>query len=136
MKKIIISEEQEKQLAEDIKQDIYQMPVPEKANKPYVVDPYKVLIIKNYLDNGFKKGTFTRIGNNGFPEKVKVVAMMDGNGNKLKDMYFEELYDLLCARYEKMYSEPEHVERFIKQVADDWFDDKISVLGVLSKNFV
>ena len=52
MKKIILGEEQSKKLANILKEcdkEVYKMPVDKKVNKPYCIDPEKVLIVKKYL---------------------------------------------------------------------------------------
>ena len=63
MKKVIISEEQERRLIRILEQEeqVQQMPVPKSTGKPYTIDPDKVLVVKKFMDKNFKKGFIERI---------------------------------------------------------------------------
>lgn len=134
MKKVIISEEQEKNLAKILNEETQQIPVPKNTGKPYTIDTDKVLVVRNFLDNNFKKGHLERIGNNGLPESVKIVTMFASNGQALKNLYEEDLYDLLIEKFKNMFTDKLYRELFLKQIMKDWFDDKIGVFGNLSVN--
>lgn len=134
MKKIILTEKQNIALANLLNEEILNMPVPKKMNKPYCINPEKVKIVKRFLDNGFQKGTIENIGNNGFPQKIKIVAMMDSGGNVLKNMLMDEMVDLLIEKYKNMFSDQEERSLFMNQVLNDWFDNKINMFGHLSVN--
>lgn len=138
MKTIIINESQAKELF-GIFEEIYQEPHPQqpnmkKANKPYSINPEKVKIVKNYLDSGFKKGTYQIIGPDGFPQNKRIVAMIGNDGSVLKNMYEEQMVDLLVDKFQNMFSDHDERELFFKRVLDDWFNNKIGVLGTLSVN--
>ena len=75
MRKLIITEEQERKLIEILNEEIYQMPVDRKANKPYCVNPEKVLIVKNFLDKGFTAHDYEKIGADGMPSVIKIISM-------------------------------------------------------------
>lgn len=139
MKKIIITEEQERALINILSNDelnnkVQQMPVPKKANKPFCINPDNVLIVKNFLDKNFTKGNLEGIGNNGMPSKTRIVSTFASNGEALKSLYDEDLLDLLIHRYKDMFLDKEERYCFLKQVMNDWFDNKISPLGFLSVN--
>ena len=134
MRRVIISEEQEKVLIKKLNEDTYQMPVPKKTGKPYTVNPEKVLIVKKYLDNNFKKGFAEFVGNNGYVNKIRVISMPDSNGESLRDIDVTTLNDLLIAKFKNMFSNHEERKVFINQVVKDWLNDKITVLGGLSVN--
>ena len=51
MKKVIISEQQEKELIKKLNEEVYQMPVDKKMNKPYTINPDKVLVVKKFIQN-------------------------------------------------------------------------------------
>ena len=76
MKKIILSEEQSKNLANILKEDmgVQQMLVDKKMNKPFYVDPEKVKIVKKYLDGGFTPHDFEKVGDDGYPVKCKIIT--------------------------------------------------------------
>ena len=138
MKKLIITEQQEKNLIKILNEDFninaQQLPVPKSAGKPYTVDPDNVLIVKKFLDKNFEKGNIERIGVNGMPEKIRIVTMFSSTHEPLKSLYEEDLYDLLIEKFKNMYLDKKHRELFFKQLIKDWFIDKIGVFGNLSVN--
>lgn len=134
MRKIIITEEQEKNLIEILKEEIYQMPVDKKANKPYCVNPEKVLIVKNFLDKGFSHHDYEKIGPDGMPLIIKIISMNASDGTPLKYMYTEQMEDLLVDRFQNMFSDRDERSAFLKQVLNDWLHGRISPLGGLSTN--
>ena len=102
MKRFIITEEQERFLSNILKEEIQQMPVDKKMNKPYCINPEKVLIVKKFLDKGFSAHDYEKIGSNGLPVKIKVVSMNASNGEPLKYMYQEQLLDLLIDKFQNI----------------------------------
>jgi hypothetical protein len=134
MKKVIITEEQEKKLANKLNEEILQMPVDKKMNKPYCINPDKVLLVKNFLDKNFQRGNIEDIGDNGLPRKTRIAAMMPSSGEVLRNLLDSELQDLLIDKYKNMFLDTVERELFMKQVVDDWFNNKISPIGLLSVN--
>lgn len=135
-KKFIISEKQEKELIRILNEEdeVQQMPVDKKMNKPYCIDPNKVLIVKKHLDKNFKKAKYSKIGSNGRPEIVDVVGMSDGLGNILKYMYRDQLKDYLLDYYQKMFSDETESNLFFDKVIDSWLKNKIGIFGMLDVN--
>ena len=135
MRRVIITEEQEKRLIEILNnEEVQQMPVPEKSNKPYTIDTDKVKTVRRFLDKNFKPDFLEWIGTSGLPEKVRVAAVYSSAGEPLKNYYEEDLIDLLIEKYKKMFLDKEERSLFMKQVVKDWFDNKIGVHGTLSVN--
>lgn len=134
MKKLIINEQQEKELIRILNEEAYQMPVSKKSNKPYCINPDNVLIVKKFLDNGFTQHDYENIGADGMPCKIKIVSMNASNGTPLKYMYQDQLHDLLVDKFQNMFSNFEERDLFMTQVLKDWFDGKIGVHGTLSVN--
>ena len=135
-KKIIVNESQLAVLLEELSgseiiRDQDKMAVPVR----YPVNTQKVLIVKNFLDSNFQRQTMDCIGNDGLPGQEFIVAMV-ANGNELKKMYQDDVIDLLIEKFKNMFLNPDERERFIKQVFEDWYNNKISAYGLLSKNFV
>ena len=109
--------------------------IQESKNKPkWNVDPRKVLLIKKYLDNGFKRGTLSGLGNDGYPKDVKIVAMLSSYGTPLKNMTASQLFYLLQDRFSGIYPDKKQRDEFLWDVMNDWYDEKISKNGLLSKN--
>lgn len=136
MKRVIITEAQEQQLIKILnnEEEVQQMPVPKTANKPYCIDPDKVKVVRKFLDSNFTKNNLERIGANGMPEKIRIVTMSSSTGEPLKSLYEEDLLDLLIEKYKKMFLDKEERMLFLKQVMNDWFNNKIGVHGTLSVN--
>lgn len=133
-KTIYITEAQAKQIMDSIKEEVYQMPVDKKVNKPYCINPQKVLIVKKFLDNGFSAHDYEKIGENGFPISIKVFSMNASNGEPLKYMYKGQLIDLLVDKFQHMFSDQRERELFLNQVLEDWTNGSIGTFGNLSKN--
>ena len=133
-RRFIINEEQEKELIRRINEEVYQMPVDKKMNKPYCINPEKVLIVKKFLDKTFKVHDFEKIGSNGMPIITKVFSMNASNGEPLKYMYKTQLHDLLIDRFQNMFLDKTERSLFLKQVIEDWVNGTIGIFGTLSKN--
>lgn len=130
MKRLIITEEQVKALSNAIRSnDNEELPV---KSGPYVIDPEKVLLVKKYLDTNFKKGTIENIGPDGFPAKVKIAGMLTSGGDILQNLGELQLEDLLIEKFKNMFIDKVERQKFLHQVMNDWFDDKIGMFGNLS----
>ena len=134
MRRIVITEEQAHALSNIIGGN-KPSGLPEKAG-PYVVNPEKVLLVKKYLDSTFKKGQIENIGADGFPAKVRIAGMMSSNGDILMNIGETQLEDLLIEKFKNMFIDKVERQKFIHQVMDDWFNDKIGVFGNLSVNLL
>ena len=134
MRRIIITEEQAHALSNMIGGN-NPSELPEKAG-PYVVNPEKVLLVKKYLDSTFKKGQIENIGADGFPAKVRIAGTMSSNGDILMNIGETQLEDLLIEKFKNMFMDKVERQKFIHQVMDDWFNDKIGMFGNLSVNLL
>lgn len=136
MKKLLISEEQEKKLIELLSESdetVQQMPIDKKMNKPYCIDPDKVLVVKRHLDKRFKPCKYTKLVG-GRPKTIKIGCMVDDDGNGLKYMYKEDMIDYLIDYFQKMFLDQTEREMFLSKVLDAWFNNKIGVHGTLDTN--
>lgn len=104
----------------------------EKKAKPYTINPDKVLIVKKYLDGNFKRGKIEKVGDNGYPEVIPVIAMLGSDMEVLKNFSMEQCQDLLIDKYKKMFYDEDEKAKFFGQVLKDWYNDKISQFGTLS----
>lgn len=133
-KTLIITENQEQALVNYLKQE--EKPLT-KTGKPYSINPDKVLIVKRFLDNHFQKGCKETIGVNGLPCKVNIVALKSSNGDILREeIPTEELHDLLIDNFKNMFINTDERDCFLKQVMNDWFNNRISIHGLLSVNSI
>ena len=134
MKTLIITEEQARALSNEIPQNAPSK-MPEKAG-PYIVNPENVLLVKKYLDTNFKKGQIENLGPDGFPAKVRIAGMMSSNGDIIQNLGEMQLEDLLIEKFKNMFLNKDERGKFIHQVLQDWFNDKIGMFGNLSVNLI
>jgi hypothetical protein len=136
MKKIIITESQERELVNKLNEDVdvQQMPVDKKMNKPYCIDPEKVKIVRKYLDDGYTHKVWQHIGPDGKKKKTTVVIMNADNGEELKPLFLWQMKDLLIDEFQNMFSDHNERDLFMGQVLKDWINNRIGVHGTLSVN--
>ena len=134
MKKIIITEAQVHALSNIIPQN-QPGKMPEKTG-PYIVNPENVLLVKKYLDSNFKKGQIENLGPDGFPAKVRIAGMMSSNGDIIQNLGEMQLEDLLIEKFKNMFLDKVERQKFLHQVLQDWFNDKIGMFGNLSVNIL
>ena len=120
-KKIIITESQFKELKKRI-------------SESYFVEPEKVKIVKNFLDDNFVRGAIPSIGEDGMGKAVLIVGMKVPYSDKLKNMSATQVFYLLQSKYPHIYSDTKQRDKFLKKVLIDWYNDKISKDGLLSQN--
>lgn len=134
MKRLIITEEQAHALSNIIpgnKPD----KLPEKSG-PFYVNPENVLIVKKYLDCNFRKGQIENIGPDGFPRKVRIAGMLSSDGDIIQNIGEMQLEDLLIEKFKNMFIDKIERQKFLHQVLQDWFNDKIGMFGNLSVNIL
>ena len=134
MKKLIITEEQAKALYNVISQND-QEKLPEKAG-PFYINPEKVLIVKKYLDTNFKIGNIEKLGPDGFPERTRIAGMISSNGDVIQNLGELQLEDLLIEKFKNMFINKIERQKFLRQVMQDWFNNKIGMFGNLSVNML
>jgi hypothetical protein len=120
-KKIIITETQEQKLLEYL-----------ILETTYPIEPNKVLLVKDYLDKNFKKGNLAEFGANGLPVNTPVVGILN-NGQVVKNLTAKQLFDILEDEFRGMFSDKIQRSKFLAQVIKDWYGNKISKEGLLSK---
>ena len=120
MKKIIITEEQEPNLINYL-----------VVQKTYPVNSNNVLLVKDYLDKNFKRGSLSEFGSNGMPTNTPVVGVLSG-GEVVKNLVAQQLLDILEDEFRGMFSDKIERSKFLSQVMIDWYYNKISKDGLLS----
>lgn len=102
--------------------------------KPYTIDPEKVLVVKKFLDNRFTKSSIIQPDDSGLPSKVGIVIMKNPDGSAAKNMYMDQLEDLLVDHFQNMFLNHTERQKFLHQVMTDWYNNKIGLFGSLSVN--
>lgn len=134
MKTIIITEGQVHALQNIIPKNATEK-LPEKSG-PYIVNPENVLLVKKYLDSNFKKGFIENLGPDGFPAKVRIAGMLSSGGDIIQNIGEMQLEDLLIEKFKNMFLDKIERQKFLHQVLQDWFNDKIGMFGNLSVNIL
>lgn len=99
------------------------------------IDPKKVLLVKKYLDKGFKRGSYNSLGEDGYPKQNKIVAMLSTNGEVLKNMTATQLFYLLQDRFNSLFSDKKQRDAFLKKIIKEWYEKRISKNGLISSNY-
>lgn len=122
MKKIILDERQEKNLFETILQEsIYGL-------------SDKVNIIKKYLDNNFIKADYDSMDDNGDMKSNSLVIMKDTKQQPTQHrMTLEQLFEKLKYKYQNIITNKEERDKFLWQLVNDWYNNRISKNGNLTK---
>lgn len=104
-----------------------------RINEQYFVEPEKVSIVVNYLDNNFVRGSIPALGEDGYPTNIGVVGLKFKDGNVAKNMTATQLFYLLQDKFNKIYEDPKQRDAFLKKIVVDWYYKRIKN-GLLSKN--
>lgn len=118
-----------------ITEETEQMAIRDILQESFYPTGEKVLAIKQYLDKNFQRIQTDDIDEKGYPKKVNCVMLMSGN-QQLKPMTMNELLLMLDDKFNNMISDKNDRRKFLKQVIQDWYLNKIDRTGVLSVNFV
>ena len=127
-KKIIIREDQVKDLITGVALDNNPVPC-------YPIEPAKVLIVKKFLDKTFKKGVENIVGNDGRVGTIAVISMVYPDGTIAQErMDHQTILDMLADEFPNMYDDEDRRNKFLGQVMQDWYNNKIGLYGSLSVN--
>lgn len=94
-----------------------------------------VLNIKTYLDKNFAKQMLDDI-EDGYPKKVCTVSMLSIDKQPLKTLQMSELLLLLDDKFHNIIKDDIDRKNFLKQVIKDWYQNKITQDGILTKNYL
>lgn len=122
MKTIVLTESQHKEI---VKRYLLE-------NRTYSVKPEIVLMIKNFLDKRFKRGTMDKIDDNGKLIVVPIVAMIDSQGNPINQWSDRDLYFYLEDEFKDTFMDEIERQNMLTQIIKDWYYKKITDNGLLS----
>ena len=94
-----------------------------------------VLKIKSYLDKNFAKQMLDDV-EDGYPKKVCTVSMLSVDKQPLKTLQMSEFLLLLDDKFHNIIKNDNDRKKFLKQIIIDWFHDKITRDGILTKNYL
>lgn len=95
----------------------------------------KVLIIKKYLDDHYIKADIESLDSeSGDLKKDDLVIMLDSRKEPTEHrLSLEQLYYKVQEKYKNIISDKKERNMFLWQVINDWFRNKITKYGTLSK---
>ena len=121
IKKVYITESQFQQIKSLLKEDFF-------------IDTEKVNIVKKYLDDNFVKGGISCMDEKGYPKTLPIVGLKGTDGQVMKNMTDKQLFYMLQDKFSNIYSNHNQRDKFLQQIIKDWYYDRISKQGLLSKN--
>lgn len=122
MKKILINENKEKFL--------FQKLINEEINGY----SDKILLIKKYLDNNYIKSNYNALSDDGDIVKKNIVILLDKNKQPTElHLTLQQLFDKLQYKFKSVIYDKDERDNLLKQIIIDWFNNKISKYGNLSK---
>ena len=120
MKKITITEKQEKKIRETA------------INEIYGGWGEKVKMVKDYLDKHFARANSIIMGSNGRPENKQIVAWLDDYKQIVKTLTDVQLFYVIQDEFRNILSDKDERDKFLKQVIKDWYNHKITKNNSLS----
>lgn len=105
-----------------------------EGKSPYSTE--SVLAIKKYLDGNFKRGYIDTMSEDGYPTRIKIVALLNKSGEPIKNMTDVQLFEMLQDKFQHLCDDENKRDNLLKQIIKDWYKDKISKNGMLSVNLV
>ena len=94
----------------------------------------KVNIIKKYLDNNFIKADYDSMDDNGDMKSNSLVIMKDTKQQPTQHrMTLEQLFEKLKYKYQNIITNKEERDKFLWQLVNDWYNNRISKNGNLTK---
>lgn len=93
----------------------------------------KVLRVKEYLDSNYSREVSDDIDDNGNPKEVHSVYFMI-KGQPKEPLLFPKLLIKLEDEFPSLFKDKEDNRKFLKQCIIDWYNNKISKEGILTKN--
>lgn len=93
----------------------------------------KVLKVKKFLDTHFQKARYEKSGEDGLSQFSPIVIQLDPSGQPTeRTLDDRSLFYILQFRFKSILPREER-DKFLKQVIKDWYSNKITKYGSLSK---
>jgi hypothetical protein len=114
----------------------YNKQLNEEFRKEVLRESYsdKVAVIQNFLDKNFIRAKYTGEDDNGVLINIPIVIQMDENGQpSKKSLTDQQLFYLLQNKFKTILPKEHGRDKFIIQVLKDWYSQKITKHGTLTK---
>lgn len=93
----------------------------------------KVSLVTKFLDGNFMRAKLEKTNDKGVNTGIGVFVQLDSNHMPTKkSLKIQDLLDILETNFRDIISDDESKKKFLKQVAKDWYDNKITKNGSLS----
>jgi len=94
----------------------------------------KVKVIQSFLNKNFIRAKYTGEDDNGVLRNYPIVVQMDENGQpSKKSLTDQQLFYLLQNKFKTILPKEQGRDKFIIQVLKDWYSQKITKHGTLTK---
>jgi hypothetical protein len=123
---ILITEEQERFIINNLM----------KESSSFYPDSEKVMVVKDYIEKNFSKQVIDDIDANGYPTQSTVAIMKNKSGQPINSLKPRDLFLVLQDKFQTIYQNRNMRDAFLKQVAMDWLNGKITKEGILSTNSI
>ena len=114
----------------------YNKQLNEEFRKEVLRESYsdKVSVIQSFLDKNFIRAKYTGEDDNGILVNIPIVIQMDENGQpSKKSLTDQQLFYLLQNKFKMILPKEHGRDKFIIQVLKDWYSQKITKYGTLTK---
>jgi hypothetical protein len=108
----------------------------DSLKKTIIAESYgdKVLLVKKYLDDNYMRATFEKQGDDGSIKTMGIfVQLNDKHLPTDSRLMADGVFDILQNKFVKILGDKGERDRFLIQVIKDWYDNRISKEGCLSR---
>lgn len=108
----------------------------DSLKKTIIAESYgdKVLLVKKYLDDNYMRATLEKQGDDGSIKTMGIfVQLNDKHLPTDSRLMADGVFDILQNKFVKILGDKGERDRFLIQVIKDWYDNRISKEGCLSR---
>ena len=92
----------------------------------------KSLMVKKFLDDNFKRGDISEIGDDGYANSRPIVVYLDKYKQPIKNMSDEDLLDMLLDKFKNILDDENEKKQFLIKIMKAWYNkDKKLDLGLV-----
>ena len=93
----------------------------------------KVILVKKFLDGNFMRKNQLKMNDDGTIGNLGVFVQITNNIPTEMELKAEDVFDILQNKFTKILTDEKKRDRFLIRIIRDWYDNKISKEGCLSK---
>ena len=93
----------------------------------------KVILVKKFLDGNFMRKNQLKMNDDGTIGNLGVFVQITNSIPTEMELKAEDVFDILQNKFTKILTDEKKRDRFLIRIIRDWYDNKISKEGCLSK---